>query len=336
MKKYKAVAIFSVFLLLGLLFTACGSKKADVAVPATERPVFSYQSEKSKATNEAAGNGDFSTSSGLTVTSSGLNYAGTDNLSMEKIITKVSLEVETRDFDNLVTAIKDDIARLGGYEEKTEISGNGYRYQNTSRYAYIVARIPKDRLNEFVETVKENGNVINESSTSENVTLQYVDTESRKRALEIEQERLFELLEKTESLEDIVTLESRLSSIRHELQMYETELRTIDNQVEYCTVTMTIYEVDRITPVEGKETIAARIKNGFGKTIYNISEGMKDFVVWFVVNLPYMVIWAVVILAGLLIWRKIYRKVKMNKTRSRANDIKMPENVPDNQDNKND
>jgi hypothetical protein len=115
---------------------------------------------------------------------------------MEKIITKVNLEVETRDFDNLVTAIKDDIARLGGYEEKTEISGNGYRYQNTSRYAYIVARIPKDRLNEFVETVKENGNVINESSTSENVTLQYVDTESRKRALEIEQERLFELLEK--------------------------------------------------------------------------------------------------------------------------------------------
>ena len=47
-----------------------------------------------------------------------------------------------------------------------------------------------------------------------------------------------------------MTLESRLSSI-HELQMYETELRTIDNKVDYSTVTIfSVNEVERITLIE--------------------------------------------------------------------------------------
>ena len=79
--------------------------------------------------------------------------------------------------------------------------------------------------------------------------------------MEIEQERLFGLLEKTETLEDIVSLESRLSSIRHELQMLETELRTIDNKVDYSTVTIHISEVERLTPTtEEKETVFTNLK----------------------------------------------------------------------------
>ena len=68
-------------------------------------------------------------------------------------------------------------------------------------------------------------------------------------------------MEKTDNLEDIIALESRLSSIRYELQMYETEIRTIDNKVEYSTVTISINEVERMTPTsEEKETVFTRLK----------------------------------------------------------------------------
>ncbi|HPU63089.1 MAG TPA: DUF4349 domain-containing protein [Mobilitalea sp.] len=308
--KYLKISVVCAWLfLIGFVLTGCaGGSKKDIAVP-TNR--VEYKESSTEVLDESMG---LTATSGFTAAGvTGTDYAY--DLSMEKIITKVNLEVETQDFDDLINSVKDDMVKLGGYEEKSEISGKRYYSRNTSRYAYIVARIPRERLNEFVEAVRENGNIINESSTSENVTLQYVDTASRKKALEIEQERLFVLLEKSESMEDIVTLESRLSNIRHELQMYETELRTIDNQVDYSTVTISIYEVERITPTEENESVFVRIKNGFGKTIYDISEGFKNFVVWFAVNLPYLIIWAVVITMGVIIFRKVYKKYSNNYKR---------------------
>ena len=333
MKKLRTAAMLILVLATGAVLAACSGKnmsaKNDMAVPAVQ-----YDYKESSVTQDAGSTGLTSTS-GLT-DASGWVPGSTDGLSMEKIITKVNLEVETQEFDDLIATVKDNIAKLGGYEEKAEISGKRYYSRNSSRHAYIVARIPRERLKEFVYAVRENANVVNESSTSENVTLQYVDTQSRKKALEIEQERLFSLLEKTESMEDIVTLESRLSSIRHELQMYETELRTIDNQVEYSTVSLSIYEVERMTPTEETETISVRIKNGFSRTIYDISEGFKNFVVWFVVNLPYIAIWAVVVTAGILILRKLYKKIAIYNKKGKSLGIgeKLLAKEPENPDKK--
>lgn len=320
MKKIRITTILVVAIIMGLVFTACASKgesnyaKYDGASPNMADSDVEYQYDMVEAPKDA-GSEEYKSKveSGLTSTT-GITTGNTADLSMDKIITKVNLDVETQEFDELIGIIKDEIVRLGGYDERTEVSGKRYYSRSNSRNGYIVARIPKDRLNEFVEVVKENGNVINETSSSDNVTLKYVDTQSRKKSLEIEQERLWALLEKTEKLEDIVTLESRLSSIRYEIQMYETEIRTIDNKVDYSTVTISVSEVERMTPTEEKETVLTRIKNGFSESIYNITEGLKNFLVWFVVNLPYLIIWAVIITAVVIITRRILRKNK-NKNR---------------------
>lgn len=310
MKKYRITIVLGIIFVIGILSAACAKydNKATTAVNES-----SYVYDEAEAPKYDADMADFNNVTGLTSTTE-LVSGNTADLSMDKIITKVNLEVETQDFDELINVIKDEISRLGGYDERTDISGKRYYSRGNLRYGYIVARIPKDRLKEFVEIVKENGNVINESSSSDNVTLQYVDTQSRKKSLEIEQERLWSLLEKAEKLEDIVTLESRLSSIRHELQMYETELRTIDNQVDYSTVTININEVERMSPsTEEKETVFTRIKNGFSKSMYDISEGLKDFFVWFVVSLPYLLIWAVIIIVVVIISRKTYKRISKKR-----------------------
>jgi hypothetical protein len=319
MRKIRMTTILVIAVIMGLVFTACASKnesaKSDMASPEMTSRDDSLDFDGAEAPQDA-GSADYKskTESGLTSTT-GFTTGNTVE-SMDKIITKVNLEDETQEFDELIGVIKDEIVRLDGYDERTEISGKRYYSRANSRSGYIVARIPKDRLDEFIELVRENGNVINETSSSDNVTLQYVDTLSRKKSLEIEQERLWALLEKTETLEDIVTLESRLSTLRYELQMYETELRTIDNKVDYSTVTISVSEVERITPTEDKETVLTRIKNGFSESIYNVTEGLKNFLVWMVVNLPYLIIWAVIITAAVIISRRVLRKYKNKNSRN--------------------
>jgi len=249
--------------------------------------------------------------------SSVVTYNGDATETNDKIIRTFYLEVETQEFDSLITTINSEKDRLKGYIESSEISGKHYNYSEENRYASIVVRIPRNKVDEFVLSVDDKANVVNSQESSEDVTLQYTDIESRKKALEIEQERLFDILEKADNLENIITLESRLSDIRYELQNYETQLRTYDNEVEYSTVNLSINEVERMSPTqEEKKTVGERIKYGFSDTIYSISEGLKNFLVWFVVNLPYLLIWAAIITGIIIIIKKVTKKRKIKEVLS--------------------
>lgn len=231
----------------------------------------------------------------------------------DKIIRTFFMDVETQEFDSLITRINADIKRLNGYVESSNINGKGYNRDGGTRYGSIEARIPSDKVDEFVGAVNENANVVNQKETSENVSLKYIDAQSRVETLNIEQDRLFAILEKETSLDNIIVLESRLSDIRYELQNYESQLRYYDNMVAYSTVTLSIQEVEIFTPVtEEKQSLGTRMKNGFSDTMYHLSEGFQNFLVWLVVNLPYLIIWGIIIAVAAIITRRILKKSKAN------------------------
>ena len=152
------------------------------------------------------------------------------------------------------------------------------------------------------------GEMGSKSEQVQDVTLEYVDVESRKKALTTEQERLLVLLENAENIEDIIQIESRLSDIRYELQFYESRLRVMDNQVSYSTVSLNISEVERITEVQEKtflEEVTYRLSNNF----HNIGSDARGFAIWFLSSLPYLLIWAAVIV--FLVW--LIRKKLLKK-----------------------
>ena len=96
-------------------------------------------------------------------------------------------------------------------------------------------RIPKSKLDAFLGDVAENSNITSRSEQERDVTTSYVDLESHKKVLLTEQERLMTYLEQAESIEEMMTIESRLSDIRYQLESKESQLRTNDSQIEYST-----------------------------------------------------------------------------------------------------
>lgn len=230
-----------------------------------------------------------------------------------KLIKTVDMTVETKEYDMLMTELKNQVSKLGGYIEHMDTyNGSSYSYYRSSRSASMTIRIPKDKLTEFVETVSGISNVVRRSDNVEDVTLSYVDMESRRNTLQTEQERLLALLAKAESIEDIITIEDRLSTVRYQLESMESKLRTIDNQVDYSTVYMNIDEVRELTPVE-EQTPIERIGEGFVDSLHDIGDGAVEFAVWFVINIPYFVIWAVIITAIVLIVRACRKRSKAKK-----------------------
>ena len=179
----------------------------------------------------------------------------------------------------------------------------------------MTVRIPSSKLDGFIQNVKDTANVTYISESTDDITLKYVDVESRKIALETERDRLLELLEKAETVEDIITIEGRLSEVRYQLESYASTLRTYDNQVDYSTVHINISEVARETRVEPKG-FWEEVKEEFGDSLYDMGRSARNFAIWFLGSLPYLILWAVVIaviVAGVWLVRKKKRLKKILK-----------------------
>ena len=323
MKRYGILAAMMAALLV--LSTGCGgsagnTSSTDTAAATEEASVSTSQMESGSAapaewygeqamTEAAAEDGQVSSSTGVdSVEASG-----------QKLIKTVNLTMETREFDTLLENIQAKTTECGGYVESSEISGLSYYNTDGSRYAWLTLRIPADRLDEFVTVVSGLGNVTSQNESVQDVTLQYVDVESHIEALETEQTRLLELMEQAESMEDIITIESRLSEIRYELQSYESTLRTYDNQVDYSTVTVSIDEVDRETVTEENPGFFREIGLRLSDNFYEIGQGLRGFGVWFISSLPYLIlifaaVWTGVRLIQKIVWKKPFFRRKKKET----------------------
>lgn len=304
-------------LLAASLFTGCGSSK--MYETAAEGNSASYDTGGVYATADTAASTEaaeyeFAMADEAKFEEAGMEPLGENAQAVErKLIKTVDLSVETEEYDTLLANLEQQIAGLGGYiEYQNQYNGSYYSGYQDTRNAYMQIRIPVAHMDEFVVNVGEWTNIRNKEERVEDVTLQYVDLESRKKALETEQDRLLELLEKAESVEDIISIEARLSEVRYELESMESQLRTLNNQIDYSTINLSIQEVRRLTPTEEK-SVWDKMRNGFVKTIYNIGDDIEYGFVWFVVNIPYFIIWIVIIVVAFLIVRRIYKKRKQKK-----------------------
>ena len=220
-----------------------------------------------------------------------------------KLIRTVWLDMETTDFDSSIQSVHEKISALEGYTEQSEVTGSRLNYAGEPilRHASMTVRIPTKHLEAFLQAAQASGNVVSQSETTEDVTLQYSDVESRKKSLEIEQERIWALLEKAESLESVIALEERLSEIRYELESLEARLRLYNNQVEYSTVHLTLYEADesRLTPSKPL-TAAQRISRDFQNNLASMGQLLLNLLISILTLAPFWV--PAVLLILLLIW----------------------------------
>lgn len=316
MKVRKLTALF-LALLMVLSLTACGaSSKAESAVGynyAADMAPQEAPMAMEEVVYETTGSNSLSSESGSTAAVP----------AERKWIITMDISAETEDLDGLLEALNQEIAALGGYVEGQNIH-NGSAYA-TRRYrsASLTVRIPAADVDKFADNVAGIANVVRSNKNLEDITLTYVSTESRVKALQVEEARLLELLAQADTMSDLLEIESRLTDVRYELENYTSRLRVYDNQVDFATIYLDLEEVQEYTPV-AERTVWQRITEGFADSLDGLWEDMTDIFVWVIVSLPYLVVWAVVIVAVMILVRKL-RKGRPVKSFKRKNG-KAPEN----------
>ena len=230
----------------------------------------------------------------------------------QKLITTVEVSAETENLDALMGELNTRIGELGGYVEfQNTYFGSAYSTYR-SRSANMTVRIPAENLGDFLLHVEGASNVVSRQQSQENVTLQYVDTESRIAALEAERDRLMELLEQAGDLSDLLQIEERLTDVLYELESTTAQLRSLQNQVSYATVELYISEVTVFTPTQEK-TVWQRIGSGFMDNIRRMGRGLVDFFVWLVTYSPQLLIIASAVFMVVCVIRRIIKRRRAGK-----------------------
>ncbi len=247
---------------------------------------------------------------------------GVDVSTNRKLIRTVSMDVETEEFETMMTNVEDKVASMGGYIEHAYTYNGSAYHSGRTRYAEMTVRVPDAKLENFVDQVAGFSNVVSKTTSTEDITLEYVDTEGLRDMYLAEETSLLALLEKAETVEDISYLTSRLSEVRYNIENLESRLLKYDDLVEYATIHLYIEEVEVYTPVVTEEkSFGEEVKEGFMASLHDIWNSIVRFVKNLLIDLPYIirffVIVGLIVLAIrliIVIIKKVIKKKKAKKT----------------------
>ena len=309
-------------LLLSIL-SGCGSKSYTAS-----SPMENYEYADAVAETMAASR-DFALA--VTAEESGSGAENTADVLPEnrKWVITMNIDTETEDLDGALDSLNRQIRELNGYVQEQNIR-NGSTY-SSSRYrsASLTVRIPAEQLDIFTSSLTEFTNVVSSSRSAEDITLSYVDTETRITALETERDRLLELMEQAETMSDLLEIESRLTDVNYELERYGSRLRTMDNQVSYATIYLSVREVKEYTPV-AEQTLWEKISSGFLDSLKGLGNGIVNFFAWIVIKLPYLVVYGLILWGLGILFRRWRRRRAARKAAKKATNT--PTKAPDNSD----
>ena len=341
MKKRNCRSVFIVPVLLAvLMLAACGGSGSNAA-PAQESYSGGTSSAKAPAGTSysskydemdledsaplAMGDVSYEESAEARTDGSGDAAGGTDSEGPqldEKLVYSGDLTVQTLEYDDCVAQVRAKIKSAGGIIQSESESDADYHWYyddhvNTStRTLYLTVRIPSAGFYDFLASVGEAGKVTSRSVSVDNISQAYSDTKTQIEALEIEEKRLLEMMEKAESIEDMIAVESRLTEVQSDLNYYKTRLRGMDTDVAYSTISMTIEEVKKYSPTVVEQSFGDRVREAFANAWRVFVKFLQDVVIIVIELLPFLLLILVIVLLVLLIrkltapWREARRKKK--------------------------
>lgn len=196
----------------------------------------------------------------------------------QKLIYIGEMEIESEQFEADYAALKEQVSALGGYLAGETLSGTApVAYGDAGRYGQLVARIPTEHFQTFLDDADSRMNVVRRQVDVQDVTEYYYDNEARIELLETRYAKLEEHLRAAEKMEDIIALEQEMSEILSELDALKGTRRHLDHQVEYSTLTIEISEVVRSSGVAtSKEGVGSRMGEAFNGTLRAIGVFFED------------------------------------------------------------
>lgn len=200
--------------------------------------------------------------------------------------------------DNVVDA-RDEITQLavrfGGYVVSSRISG-----EEQEMKGWISIRVPDDRFEQALTELRDLAVRVNsESTSSEDITEEYIDLESRLRNAEATESQYLALLEKAEDVEDILRIYESLSRVRSEIEQLKGRMRYLEQISSLSLISVYLEPAATDKSLVGAGWSALEILKSAVRGIITFGQWLGILAIWLLIFTP---IWGTIL--GIILWRR--------------------------------
>ena len=207
-KRYLGLMLFSVLIVISIIFTGCSSKSVNESPQAAP-----LKADFSVAETETAG-------AVATTTSA--------QVPNRKLIIKLYMEMRVDNIEKSILSAESMSATVGGYTRES------WQNEESGR---LTLMIPAGQVDTFTESLKGLGKIINSNRKTEDVTDSYFDTQIRIKNLETELETMRNLLQKPGwKVSEILEIEREIRRLTDELESLKGYITNLDRQITYSEI----------------------------------------------------------------------------------------------------
>ena len=215
----------------------------------------------------------------------------------KKVIKNGSLSLNVKKTDEAVDQITQIASSMGG----EVFSTNFYERVKGLRSGTIVVKVPgKDFEKAIAEMKKVATQVINEYTSGQDVTEQYVDLQAQLKNKQAEEQTFVSLLDRSGKLEDVLAVTREISRVRGEIERLQGKIKYLESQTDMATITVSLSEDVELAPVGS----GWRPGQVFKQSVQDLVKSMQNFIDnvirFIIVGLPSLILFLIVL--GIVWW----------------------------------
>jgi Domain of unknown function (DUF4349) len=140
-------------------------------------------------------------------------------------------------------------------------------------------------------TVQHGGQLISFTENVQDVTNDYIDTQSRLKNLRGEQQRLLTLLGQAQALNDVLNIEQRLTDVEGQIEDIEAHLNALNGQVTFYTVAIALQPLSSAAPppTTGSGWNVGQVWQGAVSAVAAVSQALATIFIWLLVFSVYII-----------------------------------------------
>ena len=285
-------------IILALLLVACGGASS---------------TESSGASVNAPAHQVAKTSSQGTSSSSGQTSKSSTSFGPQYLIKSLQVNMLVKDTRQVARDLQSWITTT---DPRSTSAGIDYEQAYDNLYnvtmTFSVTSTQYTQIEEYLAgyAQQHGGKLTSLHESIQDVTNDYIDTQSRLTNLRGEQQRLLTLLSNTTALGDIITVESKLTDVEGQIEDIEAHLNALKNQTTFYTVTIGLQPITPITPPPPSSTpwSLGQVLHDSWSAALGFGQGLAALLIWLAVFSIYLV---PVVLVGWFVWRKMRPKSTM-------------------------
>lgn len=157
------------------------------------------------------------------------------------IISTSSLAIEVDSVPSAIDQLRTIANSAGGFIETLSTTGGADPDRGNA-----TVRVPGASFLTTLQRVKELGTVIGESVGSDDVTEQVIDLKARLRSEQAKETSFIELLDRANSVSELLSIERELSRVRTEIERLTGQLSFIEQRVDLATIHVNFGQPDSL------------------------------------------------------------------------------------------